>query len=275
MASIRLLLASPARIAIMAMTMTAIANTQLSTESGQNPVAAATKQHNLLFAAYMALLVLLALVTYLVWRSQNRLQSVIQADADARIEEATRGSDEARRMAAEANERAAIAGANLASANQRAAEALKTAQELQAGVAVQQERAAIAERALLALRESLKDRTISPEQEKVLITALSGAPSGSVEVWWTPSDTDAFGLARQMVEIFKKSGWLDSVERLAVGGAGNGFFIAVRDHMNAPVHAISIQNAYALIGIEMNGFSKADLPEGKVQIYIGHKIPAP
>ena len=78
-----------------------------------------------------------------------------------------------------------------------------------------------------------------------------------------------------MVEIFKKSGWSTATEHFAAGGTGNGFFIVVHDHFNAPAHAISIQRAYELIGIDMNGFSKPELPEGSVQIFIGHKIPAP
>lgn len=73
--------------------------------------------------------------------------------------------------------------------------------------------------------------------------------------------------------IFKNSGWQDATERFATGGTGNGFFIAVRDRMNAPTHAVSIQKAYKLIGIDMNGFSKPDVPEGRVQIFIGHKTP--
>jgi hypothetical protein len=152
----------------------------------------------------------------------------------------------------------------------------KTAQE-QVGIelAKQQERAAAAEKTLLQLRESLKDRTISPDQEKVLVEALKGTPSGSVEVWWTASDTDSYGLALQMVKIFKEAEWPPATERFATGGSGTGFFIGVHNHMNAPTYAVSIQKAYKLIGIDMNGFSKSEIPEGSVQIFIGHKTSAP
>jgi hypothetical protein len=142
-------------------------------------------------------------------------------------------------------------------------------------LAIQQERAANAENNLLQLRESLKDRVITPVQEKILIDALRGAPSGKVEVWWTGSDTDSVGLAKQMVEIFRQSGWPPATEHFAAGGTGNGLFIAVHDHTNAPAYAASIQKAYKLIGFEMNGFSKPDVPVGSVQIFIGHKIPPP
>ena len=150
----------------------------------------------------------------------------------------------------------------------------KDVADAKAGMSKQQEKTAIAEHALLQLRESLKDRTISPAQQKILVDALRGAPSGAVDIWWTASDTDSFGLARQMVEIFKEAGWPAATDRFATGGTGNGFFIAVHDRTNAPAHAASIQNAYKLIGIDMNGFSKPDLPEDNVQIFIGHKTPA-
>ena len=247
---------------------------------------AAAKRHARLFAASIVVLVVTALVialfTWLVWDSGNKLQDAIQADASARIEEA-------KSTAARADERSknlehdnlllrkdlSAESGKVAGLQKDATDAKASQQKVEIELAKQQERAATAERALLRLKESLKDRTISPEQEKVLITALTGAPSGPIEVWWTASDTDSFGLAKQMVEIFKKSGWPDATERFAAGGTGNGFFIAVHDHMNAPACAVSIQNAYRLIGIDMNGFSKPDIPEGKVQIYIGHKIPAP
>jgi hypothetical protein len=102
-----------------------------------------------------------------------------------------------------------------------------------------------------------------------------GAPSGTVEIWWTASDTDSFGLVTQMIDTFRKSGWPPATERFAAGGTANGFFIGVHDQTNAPAYAVSIQNAYKLIGIEMSGFSKPEIPEGSVQIFIGHKIPAP
>jgi hypothetical protein len=159
---------------------------------------------------------------------------------------------------------------------QKEASDAKTAQE-QVGIelAKQQERAASAEKTLLQLRESLKDRTISPDQEKVLVEALKGTPSGPVEVWWTASDTDSYGLALQMVRIFKEAEWPLATERFATGGSGTGFFICVHNHMNAPTYAVSIQKAYKLIGIDMNGFSKSEIPEGSVQIFIGHKTSAP
>jgi hypothetical protein len=71
-----------------------------------------------------------------------------------------------------------------------------------------------------------------------------------------------------MVRVFKEAGWPQATERFASGGTGNGFFIVVHDHLNAPAYAVSIQKAYKRIGIDMSGPAKPDIPEGAVQIFI-------
>jgi hypothetical protein len=63
-----------------------------TTPAVESFIEAATKRHGRMFGAYIAVLVLTALVvalfTWLVWRSGNAVQDAIQADANARIEEA-------------------------------------------------------------------------------------------------------------------------------------------------------------------------------------------
>lgn len=203
----------------------------------------------------------------------NAIQAKELGDFKIKFEGEQQKTALAQKEAAEAKEIAGGFERDISIANQRASDAKAAQQRVEIEMAKQQERAAIAERALLQLSESLKDRAISPAQHKILVEALRGAPSGAVDIWWTASDTDSFGLAKQMVEIFKEAGWPPATEHFAAGGTGSGFFIAVRDNTNAPAYAVSIQKAYKLIGIDMNGFSKADVPEGQVQIYIGHKTP--
>jgi hypothetical protein len=53
-----------------------------------------------LFAAYIGVLVLAAVFTWLVWHSGNKLQDAIRADAGARIAESTAIAENARREAA-------------------------------------------------------------------------------------------------------------------------------------------------------------------------------
>src|SRR5437016_2763211 len=67
--------------------------------STSDAIEVANRMHNRIFAIYMLLLVLVAIFSYLVWNSGNRVQMAIQQDADARIEEA-------KKEGAKANERA-------------------------------------------------------------------------------------------------------------------------------------------------------------------------
>src|SRR6266481_1427347 len=95
------------------MAMTIIATNQLSKESGNSSIVSAIATHNRLFFVYMVLVVMVAVFTYLVWQSGNRVQGAIQSDADARIKEAQRG-------ASEADAKAASAGDSAAKANEKA-----------------------------------------------------------------------------------------------------------------------------------------------------------
>ena len=59
-----------------------------SQSSSSSAINEATRFHNRIFFAYVAVLILGLVGTILVWTSGNRVPSVIQADADARISEA-------------------------------------------------------------------------------------------------------------------------------------------------------------------------------------------
>ena len=89
-------------IAATARTATIIMNmlsAQSATESGGSSVQAAMRHNQWVFAAYMLLLVLVAVFTYFLWKSGNRLQKAIRNDANARIEEAKNEAAQANRIA--------------------------------------------------------------------------------------------------------------------------------------------------------------------------------
>jgi hypothetical protein len=67
--------------------------------SGDEIIRAAQTRHNRIFGAYVLILVLTVIGTYLVWSSGNEVQDAVQAEANARIEEA-------KAVAAQANQRA-------------------------------------------------------------------------------------------------------------------------------------------------------------------------
>jgi hypothetical protein len=231
--------------------------TSASKSVAQLPIEAVAKRNERIFALYIVVLVvtglLVAFFTWLVWDAGNKVQDAIRDNANAKIAEA--GKD-----AAEANERSKV----LEQSNLR----------LQSTVAQQQERAAAAEKELLQLKETLKDRVISDEQEQKLRQLLAGEPNGPVEVWWITSDKDSYPLALKIIDVLKKAGWTNVTERMAVGGTGDGFFIIVHEIKTAPAYASRLQQAFKDVGIHLEGHEKPDTPPGVVQIYIGHKAHA-
>lgn len=118
----------------------------------------ATSQNKLLFALYMLLLLLVALVSWLLWRSGNRLQDVIRVEANARIAEADS-------KAASANERAGKANAAAGTANQRAGELEKANLTLRGQVATLETAATDAKIGLVGLQKAADDA--KAEQQRV------------------------------------------------------------------------------------------------------------
>jgi hypothetical protein len=172
---------------------------------------------------------------------------------------------------AAAHGRTAFADVRVAGPEKEASDTRAVQQRVETKMAKQQERAAICGTRPHTIERAPERSDDFSSTEENSRPGLKGAPSGAVDIWWTASHADSFGLAKQMVEIFKEAGWPPATEHFAAGGIGSGFFIAVRDHTNAPAYAVGIQNAYKLIAIDMNGFSKADVPDGRVPIYIGHQ----
>ncbi len=134
-----------------------------------------------------------------------------------------------------------------------------------------EERAINAESALSKLKESLTDRSISPAQKTALVAALSGKSQGPVEIVWLSGESDSYGLVLQIQEVFESAGWPKPVDRVAVGGTGEGLFIGVLDMSKPPAHAVAIQQAFASAGVTLTGFAKSDIPAGAAQIFIGQR----
>jgi hypothetical protein len=163
--------------------------------------------------------------------------------------------------------------------NARQAEELrqfdKKLTDAQTELGKQQERAATAERALLQLKERVKDRTISPDQRAKLIELLTGKVGGPVEILWMTSDSDSYPLALQIKDILKAAGWPDAVERMALSGTGVGHGITVRSIKTPPKYAIVLQQAFGSVGFVLEGSEETTLPENTVRIWIGHKPNTP
>jgi hypothetical protein len=271
-----------AKAAIAAITIIAMKATVSGNDVGKNPVEALAKQHNLVFAGYMALIVLGVIFTYWVWKSGNRVQEAIQTDANARIEEA-------KSAAATADERTKILERDnltlrkdlsseigkVAGLQKDAADAKAAQQKVEIELARQREQTAKAEKSLADLRERIKPRRLDDNQRAALVRLLSGPPQGTIDIVCVMGDGEGYAFATDIDSSIKAAGWIVSgggVSQAAYSG-GNpiGFGIIVRNAITAPPYAVRIQRAFFSIGIPLNGAEDPKLPEGTVQIIVGNK----
>jgi hypothetical protein len=174
----------------------------METNNSSDPekIQAAQVHHNWIFGGYVVLLTLTVIGTYFVWSSGNKVQDAVQADAKARIGEATQ-------KASEADERTkTLEASNLLMRSQVAG--------LETKAAEQQTRAAKAELALLELQQRLEHRRISATDHKKMVAALLPF-QGSVVNLTKLGDGEAAQFADDLLSVFKEAGW--SVQLTYVG----------------------------------------------------------
>jgi hypothetical protein len=258
------------------------------------PFDLASAQNKWLFVVYMAFIVGAAVLTYLLWQSGNKVQDAIVADATARIGEARQKAAEAEDSAGKANKRAgeleqsnltlrgqvanleanaANANKDLAGLQKAAADAEAAQQRVEIDLAKQQEKAAIAEKALADLQETIKPRGLSHEQEAALTVALSGEPKGTVSIMCVIGDGEGKAFASQVDAVLKSAGWTTSGVSQGAFSPNDpiGLGITVHSAISAPPWAVRLQQAFFSIGVPMTGAEKPDQAEGTVEILVGHK----
>jgi hypothetical protein len=207
------MMASPA-------TMTTVTPNATNTATTNQPssgelIKAAQTRHNRIFGAYVLILVLTVLGTYLVWNSGNKVQEAIQADASARIEEAKQGVEQ-------------LTNDNLTLSSQLTV--------LQDATAKQQERAANAERSLLELRQRMADRTVSPKQrEKMLAVLRKHQPGRIVMQSLTSGGREALQYSEEIGSIFRTASWtvIDPNGRGGFDRPITGVFLVVSPDMES------------------------------------------
>lgn len=169
-------------------TLAAMMTIQSSNSSGSSPIDLAARDHARVFTLNVIVLAVVALATIgmsvWMWRSGNRVQDAIRADADARIAEA-------HKEGARANERSGVLEVHT--------------KELELQVQQQTERAAIAERQLKEVNERLTWRTLSAEQVEGAVGTLmkfKGTKFNFSTVW----DVEAVSLTEQLQDVLRRAG---------------------------------------------------------------------
>lgn len=213
----------------------------------------AVTQHNLYFAAYLFALALTALLTWLVWKSGNRLQDEIRADADARIEEAKTEAETARAEAAKANERAvALEAENL-----------------------------ILRRELGTLGNLVREGRLL--DWSALENVLRNGASGSVAILYTEASPDAYPIAINLEVILTRNGWRVSRPKVGSGMSPTaGIMLELPEGWKSgsgnppepelPEPAATLYKAFKASGAGIGLRANEALPKGALVIVIGTRF---
>ena len=145
--------------------------------------------------------------------------------------------------------------------------------DAQTALGVQQERAAKAEKDLLAaIQERGKPRQISAAQRQKMIEVLTHSPKGPTTVRALFLDEEGRAFASQIGEVLRDSGWHFE----AVGGykpEGGpllvGVVIMCRTVQPCPPHATSLVTAFSSAGMIPSVGQNPNIPEGAADIVVG------
>jgi len=155
--------------------------------SSNSSIERAVALHGKLFLAYLIVLIVAALATVvftaLVWRSGNKVQDAIRADAEAKIATANAGADAARKEAAVANENTARLSLRV---EEESKERIKAELELE------------------RLKKQVGPRLLNRE---AFLKALEGQPKAPVQVLYLRDDPDSLEFAQEIAGLLERAGW--------------------------------------------------------------------
>ena len=285
--------------------MTTQAALTSSNNLGQNAIENASRANKWLFLLYMVFIVGAAVLTYLLWKSGNTVQNAIVADANARIEEAKQKGAEAGEKASiadeaagEANNRAGelekgnlVLRAQVATLEMQAVEATKdltvlqkaasdaktSQQNVEIELAKQRDKAATAERNLLALQERVKPRRLSEEQKNALVRLLSSLPAIEPRITWVIGADDGQTFAHDFADVFERLGWKvppDHMRMIMPKEPMSGLFMAVRSFNSIPPQVDEVGLSLERVGAPgapSVSITDPQLPDGTFEIIIGTK----
>ena len=260
--------------------------------SNVSPIEAATRVHNLVYLAYVAVLVLAAFFTWLAWKTGNKVQDAIRADADARIAEASskgtaleNANLTLRGQVATLETNASTAATNMAGLQKDASDAKAAQQRVEIELSEQKERAAIADERtakaqleLLQLQQELAkvaDRHLSPKNSEALSISLKVIPPGraTIRVRCVPGTAESRIFAAELIQALIRGGWNvkddTGVVGLTTGPPLKGLMIASNGEEPAS-WGIALEKALLAIGLPVQRIDGPNLSEG-VMLIVGEK----
>ncbi len=284
-----------------------------STSVSPSAIEEAGKWHTRVFIIsivwFIVAAIVTAVITYLLWRANNKQQDAVTADAIARIAESKALASKADENAAKANERAAIANVEAGRANEKAGLANGHAQKLegdnlqlrkdleaattesrakQAELAKEQIKLAEEQRktaeaqheaamAQLALKKHLeevaerqKPRNLTPEQRAKLLDILMAGAKGTYEIIYVAGDPESKNFANQLAAVLKDAGWtLERMDSMLSADPIIGLMIVAQNTKN--LRAAILQQALQQIRFPAAGELEQGRPEDYVRLVVGTK----
>jgi hypothetical protein len=131
-----------------------------------------------------------------------------------------------------------------------ATDAKAAQQRVETKLAEQQERAATAERSLLALQEHLRTRQLSSEQKVAIKNALIGLRARQVNIFAVVGTQDGAIFGRDLAEAIVGGGWTASfLGQESSGGEIRGLALVMKDTTHPPQGTVQLQNALKAAGL--------------------------
>jgi hypothetical protein len=129
-------------------------------------------------------------------------------DTNLELEKQKERAAKAEGNAADAKKESAEATNNVAILQEAAANAKAAQQKVEIDLAKQQEHTAVAERALLELKQKMADRHIMPQQrDKMLFLLRTGPPRHLVVQSLLSAGREALQYASEIADVFRAAGW--------------------------------------------------------------------
>ena len=229
------------------------------------PIDTATRQHNWLFAIYLVILLVAAALTYLVWRSGNRVQDLARKEADVRIAESNAEAKRAGESAAQANERAEL----LKHENLQIRTALAN---VQTELANARRRQSEAEKETLRLRERIRPRNLEPAQREKLLNRLRDSPTkGAVLMHFQLGDGEAAEFALQLREVLEEAGWQPSPVSAIPYVRMYDLHVWTQNDLRPPHHANMLRGALLEADLPVRETTYSAMRDGDVALVVGFK----
>ncbi len=149
-----------------------------------------------------------------------------------------------------------------------------TAKQTGADLVKQQERAAKAEKDLLALQEQTQPRHLSEAQKVEVVRLLIGLPAASPRIFWANTAFDGRGYEEDFKDVFQRLGWRVDPENIAMAGFATdftGIFIVVHSQDTVVLQARPVQQAFGAVGVVLAGLFDPRVPQNTFEIRIGRK----